>query len=161
MSTCPAIGMIYRLSNDFGYVPYSSGAPEITPSFWWGSCCLFFSFLCFLCCIMCTIDCLFVLFIFSHSVVSLFSIYLSSLTVPLIFFVSLLSSWPKLTHSNLNFISLISLTRLVHFCSESKTYLFLVICHGFNVWLIACIEICTLTSRCNFYSLNAFVLTFC
>ena len=42
------------------------------PSFWRGSCCLFFSFLC---CIICTIVCLFVLFIFSHDVVSLFSIY--------------------------------------------------------------------------------------
>ena len=51
---------------------YPSGAPEITPSFWWGSCCLFFSFLC---CVMCTIVCLFVILIFSHGVVSLFSIY--------------------------------------------------------------------------------------
>ena len=51
---------------------YPSGAPEITPSFWWGSCCLFFSFLC---CVMCTIVCLFVFFIFSLVVVSLFSIY--------------------------------------------------------------------------------------
>ena len=42
------------------------------PSFWWGSCCLFFSFLY---CVMCTIVCLFVFFIFSHGVVSLFSIY--------------------------------------------------------------------------------------
>ena len=42
------------------------------PSFWWGSGCLFFSFLCG---VMCTIVCLFVLFIFSHGVVSLFSIY--------------------------------------------------------------------------------------
>ena len=50
----------------------SSGAPEITPSFWWGSCCLFFSFIC---CVMCTNVCLFVLFICSHGVVSLFSIY--------------------------------------------------------------------------------------
>ena len=38
----------------------------------WGSCCLFFSFLC---CVMHTIFCLFVFFIFSHAVVSLFSIY--------------------------------------------------------------------------------------
>ena len=51
---------------------YPSVVPEITLSFWWGSCCLFFSFLC---CVMCTIVCLFVLFIFSHGVVSLFSIY--------------------------------------------------------------------------------------
>ena len=50
---------------------YPSAAPEITPSFWWGSCCLFFSFIC---CLMCTIVCLFVFFIFSHGVVSLFSI---------------------------------------------------------------------------------------
>ena len=26
---------------------YPSGGAEITPSLWWGSCCLFFSFLCF------------------------------------------------------------------------------------------------------------------
>ena len=45
--------------------------PEITPSFWWGTCCLFFSFLC---CVMCTIVCLFVFFIFSHGAVSLFQI---------------------------------------------------------------------------------------
>ena len=51
---------------------YPNVAPEITPSFWWGSCCLFFSFLCF---VMCTIVCLFVFFIFSHGVFSLFSIY--------------------------------------------------------------------------------------
>ena len=51
---------------------HPSGAPEITPSFWWGSCCLFFSFIF---CVNCTIVCLFVLFIFSHGVVSLFSIY--------------------------------------------------------------------------------------
>ena len=50
---------------------YPSGAPEIIPSFWWGSCCLFFSFLC---CVMCAIVCLFVFFIFSHGVVSLFQI---------------------------------------------------------------------------------------
>ena len=43
------------------------------PSFWWGSCCLVFSFLCF---VFCTIIYLAVcLFIFSHGVVSLFSIY--------------------------------------------------------------------------------------
>ena len=56
---------------------YLSGAPDITPSFWWGSCYLFFSFLC------CVIVCLFVFFIFS--VVSLFSIY--ELTVSLVSFV--------------------------------------------------------------------------
>ena len=64
---------------------YPSGAPEITPRFWWDSCCLFFSFLC---CIMCTIGCLFVFFIFSHGVVSLFRFM--SLTVPLVSFVPLL-----------------------------------------------------------------------
>ena len=51
---------------------YPSGAHKITPSFWWSSCCLFFSFLC---CVMCAIVCLFVFFIFSHCVVSLFSFY--------------------------------------------------------------------------------------
>jgi len=51
---------------------YPSGAPEITPCFWWGSYCFFFSFLY---CVMCTIVCLFFLFIFSHGVVSLLSIY--------------------------------------------------------------------------------------
>ena len=64
---------------------YPSGAPVITPSFWWGSCCLFFSFLC---CVMCTIVCLFVFFIFSHGVVSLFSIY--EFDCPLVSFVPLL-----------------------------------------------------------------------
>ena len=48
---------------------YPSGASEFTPSFWWGSCCLFFSF----CVVSCVL--LFVLFRFSHGVVSLFSIY--------------------------------------------------------------------------------------
>ena len=67
----------YHISNTTGTTcwagsAYPSGTPEITPSFWWGSCCLLFSFLC---CDMCNIVCLFVLFIFSHSVVSLFSIY--------------------------------------------------------------------------------------
>ena len=51
---------------------YLSSAPEIKPSFWWSSCCLVFSFLC---CVMCAIICLFVFFIFSHGVVSLYSIY--------------------------------------------------------------------------------------
>ena len=46
---------------------YPSGAHEKTPSFCWGSCCLFFSFLC---CVICTIVCLFVFFIYSHGVVS-------------------------------------------------------------------------------------------
>ena len=67
----------YHISNTTGAKcaagsAYHSGAPEITPSFWWGSCCLFFSFLC---CVMCTIVCLFVIFIFSHGVFSLSSIY--------------------------------------------------------------------------------------
>ena len=47
-------------------------ATEINPSFWLGSCCLFFSCLC---CVMCTIVCLFVFFILRHDVVSLFWIY--------------------------------------------------------------------------------------
>ena len=53
---------------------YRFGAPasETTPSFCWGSCCLVFSFLC---CVICTIIFLFVFFILSHGVVSLFSIY--------------------------------------------------------------------------------------
>ena len=50
---------------------YPSGALEISPSFWWGSCCLVLSFLC---CVLCTIICV-GLFIFSHGVVSLFLIY--------------------------------------------------------------------------------------
>ena len=67
----------YHISNTTGATSeagsaYPSGAPEITPSFRWGSCYLFFSFLC---CVMCTIVCLFVFFIFIHGVVSLFSIY--------------------------------------------------------------------------------------
>ena len=61
---------IYRICNHIsnttgatcgGGSAYPSGAPEITPSFWWGSCCLFFSFLC---CVMFTIVFLFVFFIF-------------------------------------------------------------------------------------------------
>ena len=51
---------------------YPSRVPAIIRSFWWGSCCLFFSFLC---CVMCSIVCLFVFFIFSNGVDSLFSIY--------------------------------------------------------------------------------------
>ena len=64
----------YHISNTTGATcgagsAYPSGAPEITPSFWWGSCCLFFSFLC---CVVCTIVFLFVFFIFIYGVVSLF-----------------------------------------------------------------------------------------
>ena len=51
---------------------YPSGASEITPCFWLGWCCSVFVFLC---CFLCTIICLFVFFIFSNGVVSLFSIY--------------------------------------------------------------------------------------
>ena len=51
---------------------YPSGPPEITPKFWWGSCCSVFSFLC---CFLCTIIFLFVFFIYIHGVVSLFSIF--------------------------------------------------------------------------------------
>ena len=51
---------------------YPSRAHEITPSFWWGTYCFVLSFLC---CVMCTTICLFVFIIFSHGVVSLFSIY--------------------------------------------------------------------------------------
>ena len=53
----------YEVSSkeDFCLTAYPSGAPEITPSFWWGSCCLFLSFLC---CVMCSIVCLFVFFHF-------------------------------------------------------------------------------------------------
>ena len=66
----------YHISNTTGATcglgsAYPFGSPEIIPSFWWGLCCL----LCFLCCVMCTIVCLFVFFIFSHGVVSLFAIY--------------------------------------------------------------------------------------
>ena len=64
----------YHISNTTGATcgagsAYPSGAHEITPSFWWGSCCLFFSFLCY---VMGTIVCLFVFFIFRHGVVSVF-----------------------------------------------------------------------------------------
>ena len=77
----------YHISNTTGATcgagsAYPSGAPEITPSFWWGSCCLYFSLLC---CVMCTIVCLFVLSM-------AFSVYFRfmSLTVPLVSFVPLL-----------------------------------------------------------------------
>ena len=63
----------YLISNTtMPHVEQDLLTPEITPSFWWGSRCLFFSFS-----TLChgTIVCLFVLFIFSHGVVSLFSIY--------------------------------------------------------------------------------------
>ena len=56
----------YKKSNTTGATcgagsAYPSGAPDITPSFWWSSCCLFFSFQC---CVMCSIVCLFVFFSF-------------------------------------------------------------------------------------------------
>ena len=59
-------GIFYNMSNTTGATrgagfAYPSGAHGITASFWWGSCCLFFSFLC---CVMCTIVCLFVFFHF-------------------------------------------------------------------------------------------------
>ena len=52
----------YHISNTTGATcgagsAYPSGAPEIIPSFLWGSCCLLFSFLC---CVMCTVVCRFV-----------------------------------------------------------------------------------------------------
>ena len=73
----PFYRICYHISNTTGATcgagsANPSGAREITPSFWWGSCCLFFSFLCY---VMCTIVCLFVFFIFSHGIASLFSIY--------------------------------------------------------------------------------------
>ena len=61
---------------------YPSGEPEINPSFWWGSCCLVFSFLC---CVICTIICLFV-FLFLAMALSLY-FQSMSLTVPLVSFV--------------------------------------------------------------------------
>ena len=48
------------------------GAPDITPSFLWGLCCLVFIFQSG---VLHTIVWLFVFFLFSHAVVSLFSIY--------------------------------------------------------------------------------------
>ena len=50
--------MCNNLSNTTGATckagsAYPSGAPEITPSFWWGSCCLVFSVLC---CVMSEAD---------------------------------------------------------------------------------------------------------
>ena len=65
------VTQIYSLRRSYNLLPfltgvtcgagsaYPSGAPEITPSFCRGSCCLFFSFLC---CVMCSIVCLFVFF---------------------------------------------------------------------------------------------------
>ena len=58
----------YNMSNTTGATcgagsAYPSRAPEIPPSFWWGSGCLFF---CFICCVMWTIVYLFVSFLFSH-----------------------------------------------------------------------------------------------
>ena len=55
-----------------------------TPSFWWGSCCLFFSFYV----VSYVLFCLVLFFIFSHGVVSLFSIY--EFDCPLLSFVPLL-----------------------------------------------------------------------
>ena len=43
-----------------------------SPSFWWGSCCLVFSFLG---CVLCTIVCLFVFFFSHHDFVTLFLVY--------------------------------------------------------------------------------------
>ena len=57
------------MSNTMGA---TCGAHENTPSYCWGSCCSVFSFLC---CFLCSFIFLFVFFIFSHGVVSSFSIY--------------------------------------------------------------------------------------
>ena len=72
---------IYRIYNHIrnstgatcgAWSAYLSRAPESTPSFWWGSRCLVFRFLC---CGFCAIICLFVfLFVAMHGVVSLYSI---------------------------------------------------------------------------------------
>ena len=64
-------------SNTFGNsplsnYPYTQSLPFLCSMKPCGSCCLFFSFLC---CVICTIVFLFVFFIFSHGVVSLFQIY--------------------------------------------------------------------------------------
>ena len=61
-------------------IPVNSGKSETKDtkqifkliSFWWCSCCLFFSFQF---CVLCTIICLFFFFFDSYGVVSLFSIY--------------------------------------------------------------------------------------
>ena len=63
---------------------YPYGAPRITPSFQWGSCCLVFSFLC---CIFCAIICLFV-FLFLAVVLSVY-IRFMSFTVSLVSFAPL------------------------------------------------------------------------
>ena len=78
------------------------------PSFWWVSCCFFFSCLC---CVLCTIVCLLVFFIFSHVIVSLFSIYEY---VPHVYLVNLLLS--KFPYSTVAFISMSS-------CIQSTRYL--------------------------------------
>ena len=81
----------YYISNTTGGAgsAYPSGAHEITPSFLWGSCCLFFSFLC---CVMCAVVCLYVFFIFGHGGVSKKKFRFMSLIVPLVSFVPLLVS---------------------------------------------------------------------
>ena len=75
---------------------YFSGALKIIPSFWWGSCCLVFSFLC---CVFCTI-CLFVYL----SLAMALSVYFPSmsLTVPLVYFVPLLWNLSQNVNHNLN-----------------------------------------------------------
>ena len=65
---------------------YPSVAPEITPSFYWGSCCVVFSFLC---CVFCTIIYMFV-FLFLAMALSVYFLSMR-LTVPLVSFVPLLS----------------------------------------------------------------------
>ena len=82
----------YNMSNTTGATrgaesAYPSGAHEIHPSFWWGSCCVFFSFLC---CIMCTIVCLFFFFSFLAMTLSVYFRFMS-LTVPLVSFVPFLN----------------------------------------------------------------------
>ena len=57
-----------RINNKTDGLSRTLTLPEITPRFWWDSCCLVFSFLC---CVLCTIICLFVFFFLA----SLFLIY--------------------------------------------------------------------------------------
>ena len=41
--------LVWNVSYPILLTAYPSGAPEFTPGFWWGSCCLIFSFMCMFC----------------------------------------------------------------------------------------------------------------
>ena len=94
-----------------GALIYPSGAPEITPSFWWGFCC---SVVSFLGCFLCTIIFLFAFFIFSHDVVRFISIYVFDCSsgifrLSFMWIVVILWRWPYLTIMYLSFFEIVNI----------------------------------------------------